>query len=259
LWYVTIRFKIADVSAVDPCTGDKVYRNMHSDQWCIPIMTLISKDSKASHHKCFGDILDLANHMRTEGLTLEDRTKWNIFLIPEPQDMKSHQLCLGCGGASKGPVILNVCQLYMYISDNIAVQHQVTCQYCLENTNEFCFHYDVIDRKLIRDAKEELLRLKADKLVMKVKRMCEATVSRDVWDKSTLSPLVPHVKHLFITFDACCYQSRAFLLCFNRSRTVRPIGPAYVINVTPSIGSWDRANRKQMWHRIKSAISFTTL
>jgi hypothetical protein len=38
------------------------------------------------------------------GLTLDDGTKWQPFLVPEPQDMKSHQLCMGVRVAAKGLV-----------------------------------------------------------------------------------------------------------------------------------------------------------
>jgi hypothetical protein len=74
------------------------------------------------------------------------------------------------------------------MSDNIAVTNQVPCRNCLENGNEFCFHYDLIDPKLIREAQEELSQLEEEKLVMKVKRMCEATVPHDVWDNSNMCP-----------------------------------------------------------------------
>jgi hypothetical protein len=104
--HIKIGFKIVDVNVVDPNTGEKLFRNMQSDQWCIPIMYLIAKYSNSTYHKYFGDILDFKNRMRTEGLTLEYGTHWNTFIIPKPHEMKSHQLCIGCGGASKGPAIL---------------------------------------------------------------------------------------------------------------------------------------------------------
>jgi hypothetical protein len=188
LCHATIGFKIVDVSAVDPNTGEKMYSNMQSDQWCIPIMTLIAKDSKSTYQKYFSDILDFTNRMRTEGLTLDDGTRWNKFHIPDPQDMKSHQLYLGRVGAAKGHGVVNFCQLCMCMTDNIPVPNQVPFHHCLKKNNEFCFHYDVNDRKLIQEAKEELLRLEADELAMKLKRMCEATVPRDVWDNNKMCP-----------------------------------------------------------------------
>jgi hypothetical protein len=39
------------------------------------------------------------NEVRVNGWTTKDGTQSNPFLVPEPQGMKSHQLCLDVGGA----------------------------------------------------------------------------------------------------------------------------------------------------------------
>jgi hypothetical protein len=51
--HVTIGFKSVDVDAVDPNTRKKVLRNMQSDQWCFPVMTIIAKYSKSTYKKYF--------------------------------------------------------------------------------------------------------------------------------------------------------------------------------------------------------------
>jgi hypothetical protein len=53
LCHVTIGFMIVDVDAIDQNTGEKVLRNMQSDQWCFPLMMIIAKDNKSTYKKYF--------------------------------------------------------------------------------------------------------------------------------------------------------------------------------------------------------------
>jgi hypothetical protein len=91
LCHITIGFNIVDVDAVDPNTGKKAL-------WCFPAMTIIAKDNKSTYKKYFDYIFDFCNKVRANGWTTKYSTQWNPSLVPEPQDMKSHQLCLGVDG-----------------------------------------------------------------------------------------------------------------------------------------------------------------
>jgi hypothetical protein len=100
---------------------------MQRDQWCFPVMMIISKDNKSTYKKYFDYILDFCNKVRANGWTTKDGTQWNTFLVPEPQDMKSHQLCLGVGGACNGPGVVHFCHLCSRTSDDVAVPNQIGC------------------------------------------------------------------------------------------------------------------------------------
>jgi hypothetical protein len=60
LCHVTFGFKIVDVDAVDPNTWKKVLRNMQSEQWCFPVMTIITKCNKITYKKYFDYIFDFS-------------------------------------------------------------------------------------------------------------------------------------------------------------------------------------------------------
>jgi hypothetical protein len=63
--------------------------------------------------------------LRTEGVP---ELGWLPFDIPERQDMKSFQLCLGRGGACKGTnYFCHMCQLR---SDIVQLPNQVVCEKC---------------------------------------------------------------------------------------------------------------------------------
>jgi hypothetical protein len=95
------------MDAVDPHTDKKVILNMQSNQWYFPLMTLLAEYNKSTHKKYFDHILDFCNELRVNGLPLDDGTNWQPFLVPEPQDMKTYQLCLVVGGADNGPGIVH--------------------------------------------------------------------------------------------------------------------------------------------------------
>jgi hypothetical protein len=59
-------------------------------------MTILAKDSKDTYDHFLKPMFDECEELRTNGLG-----DWNPFQIPEPQDMKSRQLTLGCGGSAK--------------------------------------------------------------------------------------------------------------------------------------------------------------
>jgi hypothetical protein len=127
LCHVTIEFKIVDVDAFNPKTGKKVMRNMQSNQWCFPVMRIIAKYNKNTYKKYFDYIFDFCNEVRANGWTTKDGTQWNPFIVPDPQDMKSHQLFLGVDGACKGPGVVHFCHLCSHTSDVVAVPNQIRC------------------------------------------------------------------------------------------------------------------------------------
>jgi hypothetical protein len=122
-------------------------------------MTLIVKDNKSTYAKYFGEILDFCNRVRAEGLALVDDRQWLLFCIPEPQDMKSHHLCMGRDGAAKCPGVVFFSPLYMCISNNIVVLNQVQCLTCLEHGRLCCYNYDIIDKRTVTADREELMHL----------------------------------------------------------------------------------------------------
>jgi hypothetical protein len=96
----TVGFKIVDKDATYPISGKIIFYeldNMQSCTWCFPIMMMIAKDDKDTYDKYLRDIFKFCDRLHTEG-----RDQWNSFNIADPQDMKSLQLCLTRGGASKG-------------------------------------------------------------------------------------------------------------------------------------------------------------
>jgi hypothetical protein len=120
---VTIGFKIVDKKARDPITKKLIYselQNMQSGQWYFLIMTILAKDSKDTYNHFHKPIFDESEELRTNGLG-----DWKPFQIPDPQDMKSHQLTLGCGGAAK--VVKLFCHSCLLQSEYIAIRNEIPC------------------------------------------------------------------------------------------------------------------------------------
>jgi hypothetical protein len=126
--HMTIGFNLDGVDSIDPNTDEKVYKNIQSEQQSFPLITLVTKDNSRTYSTLFDHIFDFCNKVRDQVMTATDGTYWNPFLIPEPQDMKSNQICIGRGGASKGPGVLHFCHLCMCTmctSDEIMLPNQV--------------------------------------------------------------------------------------------------------------------------------------
>jgi hypothetical protein len=131
LCHIIIGLEIVNVDAVDTSTGKGVLRNMQSDRWCFPVITIIAKDNNSTYKKYFDYIFDFYNKVRENGLTTKYGTQWNPFIVPDPQDMKSHQLCLRVGGAFKGPGVVIFCHLCSRTGDDVAVPNQIRCDTCV--------------------------------------------------------------------------------------------------------------------------------
>jgi hypothetical protein len=103
--HVTIGFKICDKATRCPIMNvlifdeEKEGPNLHSGKFCFPVAMPLTKDNKETYNKYLHEIFNDVQVLRSEGIPELD---WLPFEIPEPQDMKYFQLCLGRGGACKG-------------------------------------------------------------------------------------------------------------------------------------------------------------
>jgi hypothetical protein len=188
LCHVTIGFKLVDVDAIDPNTGERVKKNMQSDHWRFPLMTIMAKDNKSTYTKYFDHIFDFCNSVRVNGLVGSDGSQWQPFLISEPQDMKSHQICFGRGGAAKGPGIVHFCHLCMCTSDNIALSNQVQCEMCKAAPTHVCLHRNIYGAAEVQRRREELAALKLVPLVTTIIQVCRDKVPIKYWDDPKKSP-----------------------------------------------------------------------
>jgi hypothetical protein len=99
--------------------------------------------------------------------------------------MKSHQLCLGVGGACKGPGGVHFCHLCSCTSDDGPVSKQIRRDtYVIKRLVGF-YCKDVCDNDCIEDAKTQLGHLETDGMGLKIIALCKATVSESVWDNPT--------------------------------------------------------------------------
>jgi predicted nucleic acid-binding Zn-ribbon protein len=129
--HVTIGFKICDKAARCPITKVLIFNeekegpNLQSGKFCFPVAMLLAKDNKETYNKYLREIFNDVQVLRSEGIP---ELGWLPFDIPEPQDMKSFQLCLGRGGACKGTnYFCHLCQLH---SDSVQLPNQIACRKC---------------------------------------------------------------------------------------------------------------------------------
>jgi hypothetical protein len=95
---------------------------MQSERNCIPIISIITKDNKATYDRLLTRIFEFGQELRTVGIP---ELGYRTFCVAEPQDMKSSQLCMSRGGAAKQiPHVCHVCQKH---SDDIAGPNQMAC------------------------------------------------------------------------------------------------------------------------------------
>jgi hypothetical protein len=129
--HVTIGFKVCDKDSICPImkllifNEDKERSNLQLGKFCFPDEMLLTKDNKETYNKYLHDIFNDVELLSDEGMP---ELSWLPFDIPEPQDMKSFQLCLGRGGACKvNTYPCHLCQLYI---DNVQLPNQIACQKC---------------------------------------------------------------------------------------------------------------------------------
>jgi hypothetical protein len=180
-FHVTSGSKLVDPDYIDLNT-EKVYLNMQSDFWCFPIMTIVAKDKKSTYQKYFAYIFEFCNRVREFGLEV-DEGKWTNIHIPEPQDMKSHQICLKRGGAANGPVVAHFDHLCMCISDNIDVPKQVPCCKCDEK-GRLCYCYNVVDKEEVEKAHQELAQFEESQVGTHMIALCDKITPVSVCDKN---------------------------------------------------------------------------
>jgi hypothetical protein len=167
LCHDTIGFKLVDVDAIDPNTGEKVLKSMQSDQWSFPLVTIIEKDNKSTYIR-YCDHIFFGNSVRVNGLVGSDGSQWEPFLISEPQDMTSHQICRGRGGAAKGPGVVHFCYFCMCTSYEIALPNQVQCEMCKAAPKHIYFHHNICGAAEVQRRREELAALDLVHLVMTI-------------------------------------------------------------------------------------------
>jgi hypothetical protein len=78
---------------------------MQSDSWYFPIMTiLLAKDKTSTYQKYVAHSFEFCNKVHEFGFEVGEG-KWTHIHIPEPQDMKSRQICLKRDGTCTIPFI----------------------------------------------------------------------------------------------------------------------------------------------------------
>jgi hypothetical protein len=126
--HITIGFKMCDKAA--RCSimkllifnEEKEGPNLQSGKFCFPVAMILAKDNKETYNKYLREIFNDVQVLRSEGIP---ELSWLTFDIPEPQDMKSFQLCLGRGGACKGTNCF--CQLCQLHSDSVQLNELHLC------------------------------------------------------------------------------------------------------------------------------------
>jgi hypothetical protein len=159
-----------------------VLKNMQSDQWSFPLITKMAKDNSRIYSRLFDHIFDFCDKVRDQGVTSSDGRQLNAFLIPDPKDMKSHQIFLGRGGASKGPGIVHFCHLCMCTSDKIALPNQMQCVKRKYKGKVVCRHHDMCYAEDIANCKEELATLEQLPLAAKPIHICWDTPPIEAFD-----------------------------------------------------------------------------
>jgi hypothetical protein len=163
--HVTLGIKICDARACDPVTGELWFDqskadgdegNLQSASWCFPVICIIAKDDKNTYEKYFREIFEFCQKLRTKSFN-----GWQPFRISEPQDMKSTQIVLNRGGASK--VKQDLCQLCYCTSTQLALPNQVPCKKCIEVAGMILlYHYHrVCDGDCIANAELKLSQLES--------------------------------------------------------------------------------------------------
>jgi hypothetical protein len=86
---------------------------------------ILAKDNKEKYNKYLREIFNNVQVLKSEGIP---ELGWLPFDIPEPQDVKSFQLCLGRGGAYKANnYFCHFCQLHI---DSVQLPNQIACRKC---------------------------------------------------------------------------------------------------------------------------------
>jgi hypothetical protein len=136
-----------DIDENDPLKrGKLLLLNIQSSENNFPITSIIANDNKSTYNKFLQHIFEFGQELRYVGIP---ELGWKPFRVSEPQDMKSSQLCMNCGGAAKQiPYVFHLCQNH---SDDIARPNQMTCGKCAQICDmAFCYHYPMIDSNEIQ-------------------------------------------------------------------------------------------------------------
>jgi hypothetical protein len=152
--HITCGFKLTDKDSKDPLYGRLLVDTMQSKRNCIPIVSIIAKDNKATYDRFLTHIFEFGDQLRTVGIP---ELGYKKFRVAEPQDMKSSQLCMSRGGAAKQ--IMHVCHLCQNHSDDIARPNQMACATCARTPGKLSYCYQLMDTAVIVSltAKKDML------------------------------------------------------------------------------------------------------
>jgi hypothetical protein len=138
--HTTAGWKFTDISTRDQLIVDVddpekrlnlLVETMQSERCCFPIIMIIVKDNIATYDKFLRHIFAFFQEIRDNGIP---ELGWLPFQVTDPQDMKSSQLCMGRGGASKQlPHFCHLCQKH---SHDLSRPNQVKCHGCLSTGNK---------------------------------------------------------------------------------------------------------------------------
>jgi hypothetical protein len=132
--HITWGFNLTDVDSRCPFTTKLIYsklKTMRSDSWSFPGKTIFNDDNNETYVSSFTEQFAFSREARNNGIP---ELSWLPCAIAEPQDMKAHQIRLGCGGATTWYNQFGRC--CTKISVEIDVENMCPCKRCLINDRQ---------------------------------------------------------------------------------------------------------------------------
>jgi hypothetical protein len=156
LSHVSAGIKFCDERTINPLSGELLFGptgfdKVQSRNVCYPLHVHIAKDNKEFYTTKLAPFFSQLNDF-------EDAYGGGLK-FGHPQDMFSHQKCLGQGGAMKN--VTYACHLCSIHRDDLNTPNEVACDDCIrQGAQTPCFHQTVSDEQFIdsmRDQKEQML------------------------------------------------------------------------------------------------------
>jgi hypothetical protein len=153
---------------------------------------VLSKDNRKTYNDCLRSIFEDFHLLRTEGVP---ELGWMPFEVPDPQDMKSFQLCLNRVGACKGTNYLcDMCQLH---SDNVQRPEQLPCENCvMVSPPENCYCHPMHDAEYCSFAQTRLTEMHENpdaKHLASICRCIKAKWGNTQWEMLYDKCSMPHI------------------------------------------------------------------
>jgi hypothetical protein len=135
------------------------------------------KDNKSTYNKLLRHIFEFGQELRDVGIP---ELGWKPLRVSEPQDMKSSQMCMNCGGAAKQfPYVCHMCQKH---NDENSHPNQTLCgKYARICDRGSCYHYPMMDADIIQKLLEKKKRLSKTDKAQRLTFLCEQLYGGD-WD-----------------------------------------------------------------------------